>query len=428
MSARAVFVPQLRGACPGLSAPMETGDGLLVRLLPVGTIPLGALTALCDAAGRYGNGIVEITSRGSIQIRGLSAASAPRFTDAVAALNIAASDGIPVLTGALAGIDAEELVDSASLTDSMRAILAESSLALAPKVSVIVDGNGALTLDDVTADVRLLAQRFDGNTVFHIAAGGDAVHATPVGLVTQRDAITAVIRVLTVVAQHGRYARARDIVAAKGAAPFRDAVADLLVADAPPRERAKSRDAMGMHRLRNGSLARGIGIAFGHTDAHALARLADVAAGFGADGMRAAPGRTLIAVGLTEDAAASLGHAAATLGFVVDGDDPRRHVFACAGAPICASARLAAREIAPRTAAVAAPYLGASFQVHISGCAKGCAHAAPTALTIVGTADGCGLVANGTSRDAPFETVAARELYDAIARVVATKRREMSHV
>ena len=28
-----------RGACPGLSAPIETGDGLLVRLLPVAPTP-----------------------------------------------------------------------------------------------------------------------------------------------------------------------------------------------------------------------------------------------------------------------------------------------------------------------------------------------------------------------------------------------------
>ncbi len=44
--------------------------------------------------------------------------------------------------------------------------------------------------------------------------------------------------------------------------------------------------------------------------------------------------------------------------------------------------------------------------IHISGCAKGCAHAAPAALTIVGTAEGCALIANGSARDAPFAVVA----------------------
>jgi precorrin-3B synthase len=88
MNARARADVQRRGACPGLSAPMATGDGLLVRFSPIGTIPLDAFGAICDAAKRYGNGIIEITARGNIQVRGLSAASAPEFSDAMAELGI----------------------------------------------------------------------------------------------------------------------------------------------------------------------------------------------------------------------------------------------------------------------------------------------------------------------------------------------------
>ena len=43
MTVHALAMPPPRGACPGLSAPMPTGDGLLVRLLPIGTIPLAAV-------------------------------------------------------------------------------------------------------------------------------------------------------------------------------------------------------------------------------------------------------------------------------------------------------------------------------------------------------------------------------------------------
>ena len=69
---------------------------------------------LCAAARRHGNGIIEVTSRGSIQVRGLNAASAPRFADAIAALGIAAEDGIPVLSNALAGLDAKEIFDASA--------------------------------------------------------------------------------------------------------------------------------------------------------------------------------------------------------------------------------------------------------------------------------------------------------------------------
>ena len=48
-----------RGACPALSAPMKTGDGLLVRLNPVaGGLSPAQLIGLCEAAEAYGNGVV----------------------------------------------------------------------------------------------------------------------------------------------------------------------------------------------------------------------------------------------------------------------------------------------------------------------------------------------------------------------------------
>ena len=55
-------------------------------------------------------------------------------------------------------------------------------------------------------------------------------------------------------------------------------------------------------------------------------------------------------VGLTQQAASSLAAAAEALGFIVHADDPRRRVIACAGAPICASANIAARTLAPQIA------------------------------------------------------------------------------
>ena len=68
-SAPAGTIPARRGICPGLSQPLPTGDGLLVRLIPIGTIALDAFAALCAAARAHGNGIVEITARGNIQVR-----------------------------------------------------------------------------------------------------------------------------------------------------------------------------------------------------------------------------------------------------------------------------------------------------------------------------------------------------------------------
>ena len=270
MTARAIS--QRRGACPGLSAPMPTGDGLLVRLMPIGTVALDAFAGLCAAARTRGNGVIEITSRGSIQIRGLSAASAPRLATDIAALGIAAEDGIPVLTNPLAGIDAEEIFDAGALAAKLRRALADASLAtrLAPKVSVAIDGGGTLDLaEGLAADVRLRAEANNGAMSLRVSVGGDGASAVQLGAVMPAQGVAAATRLLEVIARRGRDARARDVLAGEGLTPFRSALRELISPavregdDAEQNSRLlgndRRADAIGMHRLRDGSLAAGIG-------------------------------------------------------------------------------------------------------------------------------------------------------------------------
>jgi len=432
----AAAITRRRGACPGLSSPMPTGDGLLVRLQPVGTIRLDAFADLCDAARRHGNGIIEITARGSIQARGLTAASAPRFADTVAALKIAAADGIAVVCNALAGLDPEEILDATALALDLREALMKASLAarLGAKVSVVIDGGGALGLDAIAADIRMRADLIDGAVRLRLGIGGDGASAVELGIIDPADAGDAAVRLLQAVAQHGRETRARDIVANKGVAAFHVALADFLQSPGDHEIRSclhgsgRRADPIGMHRLRNGALACGIGLAFGHADAATLRALIESAAAAMAVGIRVAPSRALMVIGLSHAAHSSFVAAAERLGFIVRADDPRRRVVACAGAPICASAHIAARAIAPLIAERSGSFLDGSRTIHISGCAKGCAHPAAAALTAVGMPNSCALVANGTARDTPFATVATDAMPAAIARYGAAQKSEGRHV
>jgi precorrin-3B synthase len=446
MSARATV--QRRGTCPGLSVPMPTGDGLLVRLLPIGTIPLDAFAGLCVAARTHGNGGIEVTSRGSVQIRGLTPASAPRFAAAVAALGIAADVGVPVLTNPLAGIDAGEICDAGLLAAKLRNALAAASIAarLAPKVSVVIDG-GPRDLDALEADVRLCAEALDGDAALRVSVGGDGASAVELGTVTPAHGEEAAVRMLDVIARHGRNARARDVLATEGAAPFLDALSshpalcrastsDPLgeIKDAAGRHKfghggnGVRHEAIGTHSLRDGSLACGIGLSFGHADAQTLESVIEAAAAASAIGVRAAPSRVLMIIGLTPETAPSFILAADGLGFIVRADDPRRRVVACAGAPVCASAHIAARAMAPLIAAAAGRLVRRGLTVHVSGCAKGCAHPAPAALTIVGHAGGCALIANGRAGDRPDDIVPTSDLSEAVARAARAPAGEAHHV
>jgi precorrin-3B synthase len=402
-----------RGACPGLSAPMVTGDGLLVRLMPAGPIPLDAFISLCQAAHTHGNGTMEISARGSLQVRGLTPLTAPRFAGAVAALDIDLCEGVPVLADPLPD-DPAALINANSIAAALRRAVAGAGLSLAPKVSVVVDGGGCLSLDALFADIRLRALATSEGPRFQLALAGEAASATPLGTIARDQAVDAVLALLTLIAAQGPEARAADILGAEasrsgnGTAPIR------------PRF-----DAIGRHALKDAVFALGLGLAFGHTRAETLVELARMAKTKGADWARPAPGRALLLGTLSEANATATKQAAAGLGFVTEPSDPRRRIAACPGAPACAHGLIAARALAAEIARHV-PLSGDGVAIHISGCAKGCAHPKPAPLTIVGTAQGCGIVRNGSAQGTPSAYADPADLLAELDRIMG-RTREAAH-
>ncbi|TIQ21527.1 MAG: precorrin-3B synthase, partial [Mesorhizobium sp.] len=163
----------------------------------------------------------------------------------------------------------------------------------------------------------------------------------------------------------------------------------------------KDRQPIGIFDLAEAGFALGIGLPFGSMRAERIIPLTQHALPLGATEIRLAPGRALLFIGLSQTACHSLQQAAAILGLVTDAADPRTKIAACPGAPACASGRIAARDIAETIAAENRDILDASFTLHISGCAKGCAHPGPAALTLVGGDNGAGLVVDGTAKALP---------------------------
>jgi precorrin-3B synthase len=391
---------------------MLTGDGLLVRFMPADRIPLDAFIALCAAARQHGNGTIEITARGSLQVRGLTARSAPAFARAVRALDIAAVDGVSVIIDPLAD-DSHVLVDTISLAAMVSRAVTQARLALAPKVSVIIDGGGRLHLDGLPADLRLRAIGSREAPRLHVSLGGDAASATPLGSIRPHAAADVVVRLLGVISSHGRNARAADILRSGGSERFLSVVDDVVerAPGLPPRVPA---EVIGRHALRDGSIALGVTLAFGHAHADALAQLAQFAGANGVCTVRLAPGRALLLLGVANENAAALAAEAERLGFLVRADDPRRRIVACPGKPACASGLIAARSLASEMARHLWP---SGDTVHISGCAKGCAHPAPAALTVVGTERGCGIIHQGSARAAPRTYVDPVDIVAEVVRV-----------
>ncbi len=466
--------PLRRGACPALSAPMLTGDGLLIRLSPLsGGLSPNQLVGLCESAARHGNGTIEVTARGSFQFRGFSQDSAGRFAADVDMLAIEVRIGVPVEVSPLAGLDPCEIADPLAVAQAIRARIAAAGLEhrLGPKVSVVVDGGGRVSMDSVAADVRLTAEMRDGGVVWHVAIAGDAGTAVKVGVFDEEGAVEANLGILEQVATLGREGRARDLLpgnALKRLRPF--APPSVLPDISPSRGEIGSfsaATAAGMvtsarltvseakaagdisplegempGRTEGGAQGRGLGstsgnpqiipllngfalpvaLPFGHIDGSRLADLARCAASLVISDIRPAPQRRLLLICPSTESADEAQRAAVALGFLTDPADPRAQIAACPGAPACASGKIAARVIAEDVAeAIAAPVgeeRAPALSIHISGCEKGCARQAPADITIVGGENGAGLVVDGTPKAKPLAYRSAMGLPQAIAAVV----------
>jgi precorrin-3B synthase len=396
----------VRGACPTLPAPMATGDGLLVRLVFDAPIPLDAFIGLCDAARTHGNGTMEVSARGSLQVRGLTPLSAPRFAAALATLGVEINDGVPVLADLLPDDPAASLIDANGLAAQLRAAIAEARLALAPKVSVVVDGGGSVDLDAIAADIRLRAVMSDVGPKFELALAGDAATATPIAMIATEDAVDEVLVLLKAIAARGADTRASDLATSYAGRP-RAAL-----------RQSQRAHPIGGHPLKGNLFAFGLGLAFGHAAADALIALAPIAKENGADWVRPAPDRALLFGPLGAGGAEAFRVAAERVGFVTDASDPRRRIAACPGSPFCAHGLIAARALAAELARHVSLF-GDGIAVHVSGCAKGCAHPRAAPFTVVGAEQGCGIVRDGSARDEPADYADPADLAALLDRIAA---------
>jgi precorrin-3B synthase len=250
-----------------------------------------------------------------------------------------------------------------------------------------------------------------------LTLGGDASTSVPLGMVDEGNAAQAVLLLLKLVAGRGSQLRARDLLDEAGSGPFHAALAATSVA--PPRviSPRPSVPTVGRHAFDDERQALGMALPFGQIDAARLVRLAQAADRLEAKSICPAPGRALLVTGLSTDRIDMMANAAITLGVIVDPTDPRLGIAACTGKPACASAHFDTRAVARHIAAHAPTLVTDGRQVHISGCAKGCARASAAETTIVGRADGIGVVIDGRADAVPFSVLPHLDPVALVARI-----------
>lgn len=354
--------PVAKGWCPGALVPMQSGDGLIVRVRPVaGRLSAAQVLGLCAAARSHGSGIVDLTSRANLQVRGVQAGALDRFQADLAALDLL--DGDPE-TERRRNILTAPVRTSGDLVEDMAHALI-GRLADLPdlpaKFGFAIDCGPARQLSAESADIRLERDRQGA-------------------LMVRADGVQAGRRTGTAGAIEAMLDMARWFAAHRGGARrMRDVAHDLppgwcLAAPAP--------DAAA---LEPGPIPGGIvlGAGFGSVDAAALARLMT---GSGADGLIVTPWRMFV---LTRPGPLPAHE------FIDRPGDPLLRTDACPGAPFCTSATVETRDLARYLATAQ------GHPVHVSGCAKGCANSKPVARTLVGRDGRFDLVIEGRSWDEP---------------------------
>jgi precorrin-3B synthase len=398
--------PEIRGWCPGALRPMPSGDGWLVRIRPPGGVLTPAQAAgIAKAARAHGNGTIDLSSRANLQLRGIREAAHPALIADLRAHGLIDPDietetlrnliitpfhmtvghpPTPTLphgggrevafpTGSAPPISAPDSI--ATLARAMTAILAWLPR-LPGKFGFALDTGPRPVLTCASADIRLerdakgaLILRPDGHPFGRLVTdlSADIGHLVTWFLDTGGMA-------------DGRGRMASHLARATLPAGFTTRPARPLLPPGP-----------GLHP--EGAL---VAFAFGQMQAETLTALASL----GHD-LRLTPWRMLLIAGM---------RALPDLpGLIAAPDDPLLRVTACTGAPGCAQAlgptRALARALAPQV----------TEHLHISGCAKGCAHPGPAPLTLVATATGYDLIRNATAAGAPDRTnIAPHMIADAL--------------
>ena len=357
-------------------------DGGLARVrLPGGRIAASQLEAIACAA-RLGNGIVELTSRANLQIRGLPPAAGEQVAELLEDAGLLPSPEHElvrnVLASPLAGRHEAALAETDAIVSELdRSMCDDPRLtALSGRFLFAVDDGSGLTLGS-GADVALNAEADSGDVLFALVLAGIP---TSIQLYTADAAAVALAAArafleLTSGSDDSawRIADVRGGASAVAALLGGSARSDLIagpggIAGPEP----------GITSQNDGRAALTVLPPLARLDPDSIDSLRSLAAR--ADGeVRLAPGRTLTLRDVAPGDAGALMGALERAGFVTSPGSGWAGLSACSGTGACSRALLDVRAAATRRAAVRD---GSSPSEHWSGCERRCGQPRGVALSI----------------------------------------------
>ncbi len=370
----------------------QAADGGLARVrVPGGLLSDRQWQVLGSAAAELGNGHLELTSRGNLQLRGLGTGAAESLAGRLADAGLLPSPTHErvrnLLASPLSGWDGGGLAD-------VRPLIAEFDRALTSRPALAeLSGRFLFALDDGRADVLAIGPDIavtatSSTTVRLLLADRYAGAPSPIGSAVQLMLTAAEAFLAERRAQRSDAWRLAEL--ADG--PARVAARLGLTASGQPHPIGRA-PAPGPLRQPDGRQALVLGIPLGSLSTAQAGALS-------APRLILTPWRSVVLPDLGTTAAAVLLAAGAAQGLITDAADPLHGITACTGRPGCASALADVRAdaIAAHATTVhrADPIAAA---VHWSGCSRRCGRPAGTAIDVLATGAGYRVSGAGRSTD-----------------------------
>lgn len=352
-------------ACPGVLAPHEAVDGPLVRVrVPGGLLGAGALRGLAAAAA-LGDGSVELTSRGNVQVRAVHDPVAFEATARQAGLLPSAThERVRNILGSPFGGRVDGQAATTEVVTALdRRLCHRSELAALPGRFLFAVDDGSGDVAHSGADVALLAEACEAEA----CEGGACARwrlllaGVPTELVTTDPVGTALDAAAAFLAIRGSAWRLGEV--ADGAVRVAATLGTRTVQGTDPRPH-RTAPPVGVFDQADGRHALGVLAPLGRLTAAQVTALASFAT------VGLTPWRGAVLLDLDDpDAALAAAEAA---GLITDTGSPLAGVTACAGKPNCAKALRDVRGDAAATHQRADPGSSDRSPVHWVGCSRRC--------------------------------------------------------
>ncbi|MGW1077265.1 precorrin-3B synthase [Streptomyces sp. NPDC002537] len=412
-------------ACPGALRLHAADDGALARVrLPAGLLTHRQADVLAGLSEESGDGHLDLTSRGNIQLRGLDRGCGGAFGAALRAAGMLPSDAHErvrnIVASPLCGLDGTGHGDTRAWARELDRLLCTN-----PDVTDL-SGRFLFGLDDGRGDVTAL-----GPDVTLLAAEGEqavlgyGTSASGLGIAAAdapRAAVLAAEWFLAEVRARGGAAwRVKDLP--EEHRPRVGPLADRLAAAGigsrpavlapPPGTPVEPGLVTGPH----GRAALSVAAPLGRLTAAQWRLIARTAAEAGDGELRMTPWRGIVVPGLGAAAAPARLAALADAGLITSADSPWHRAGACAGRPGCAKSLADVRADA---AACLSGQPSGGLPVYWSGCERRCGRPGGAWVDVLATRAGYDVTVRGGTGGGTARAVTAAESAAAVAAARAT--------